>query len=207
MKVYTIIGGVNGVGKSSFSGVLRQQRLDLGKIIDPDHIAAKEHCNKLEAGRIAIQEVETAIQNGWNFTQETTLSGRRTLQTILAARQKDYQIRLYYIGISSAEESLYRIANRVRKGGHNIAEADVRRRYEKRFADLSKILPYCDEAHFFDNENGFTEAAIYQNGSLIPVCEVLPQSQQPYIQPIEGNPFEEGFPSNSPPKTSLYFFS
>ena len=93
--------------------------------------------------RIAIQEVKTAIQNGWNFTQETTLSGRRTLQTILAARQKDYQIRLYYIGISSAEESLYRIANRVRKGGHNIAEADVRRRYEKRFADLSKILPYC----------------------------------------------------------------
>ena len=122
MKVYTIIGGVNGVGKSSFSGVLRQQRLDLGKIIDPDHIAAKEHCNKLEAGRIAIQEMETAIQNGWNFTQETTLSGRRTLQTILAARQKDYQIRLYYIGISSAEESLYRIANRVRKGGHNIAK-------------------------------------------------------------------------------------
>ena len=199
MKVYTIIGGVNGVGKSSFSGVLRQQRLDLGKIIDPDHIAAKEHCfqfvavfidpdhiaakehcNKLEAGRIAIQEVETAIQNGWNFTQETTLSGRRTLQTILAARQKDYQIRLYYIGISSAEESLYRIANRVRKGGHNIAEADVRRRYEKRFADLSKILPYCDEAHFFDNENGFTEAAIYQNGSLIPVCEVLPQWLQTF---------------------------
>ena len=168
MKVYTIIGGVNGVGKSSFSGVLRQQRLDLGKIIDPDHIAVKEHCNKLEAGRIAIQEVETAIQNGWNFTQETTLSGRRTLQTILAARQKDYQIRLYYIGISSAEESLYRIANRVRS------------RYEKRFADLSKILPYCDEAHFFDNENGFTEAAIYQNGSLIPVCEVLPQWLQTF---------------------------
>lgn len=180
MKIYTIIGGADGVGKSSFSGVLRQQRLDLGKIIDPDHIAVKEHCNKLEAGRIAIQEVETAIQNGWNFTQETTLSGRRTLQTILAARQKDYQIGLYYIGISSAEESLYRIANRVRKGGHNIAEADVRRRYEKRFADLSKILPYCDEAHFFDNENGFTEAAIYQNGSLIPVCEVLPQWLQTF---------------------------
>ena len=165
MKVYTIIGGVNGVGKSSFSGVLRQQRLDLGKIIDPDHIAAKER---------------RLIADGMSFTQETTLSGRRTLQTILAARQKDYQIRLYYIGISSAEESLYRIANRVRKGGHNIAEADVRRRYEKRFADLSKILPYCDEAHFFDNENGFTEAAIYQNGSLIPVCEVLPQWLQTF---------------------------
>ena len=44
----------------------------------------------------------------------------------------------------------------------------------------SKMLPYCDEAHFFDNENGFTEAAIYQNGSLIPVCEVLPQWLQTF---------------------------
>lgn len=180
MKTYTIIGGVNGVGKSSFSGVLRRHRLDMGKIIDPYCIAAKEHCDKLKAGRLAIQEVNRAMQNGWNFTQETTLSGRRTLQTILDARQRDYQIRLYYIGVNSAEESLIRIANRVRKGGHDIPENDVRRRYEKRFTDLHKILPYCDEAHFFDNENGFTEVAVYQNGELIPICETLPQWLQTF---------------------------
>lgn len=180
MKIYTIIGGVNGVGKSSFSGVLRRQRLDLGTIIDPNHIAAKEHCGKLEAGKLAIQEVDQAIENGWNFTQETTLSGKRTLQTILTARQNDYQIRLYYIGVNSAEESLSRIANRVKKGGHDIPEKDVRRRYKKRFTDLSKILPYCDEAHFFDNENGFTEAAVYQNGELIPLGEALPQWLQSF---------------------------
>ena len=30
MKIYTIIGGVNGVGKSSLTGVLNSERDDLG---------------------------------------------------------------------------------------------------------------------------------------------------------------------------------
>ena len=33
MKIYTIIGGINGVGKSSFTGVLKEQTTDLGVIL------------------------------------------------------------------------------------------------------------------------------------------------------------------------------
>ena len=43
-----------------------------------------------------------------------------------------------------------------------------------------KFCPIVTKPTFFDNENGFTEAAIYQNGSLIPVCEVLPQWLQTF---------------------------
>ena len=32
---------------------------------------------------------------------------------------------------------------------------------------MEKILPYCDEAHFFDNDNGFVEVAEYRNGELL----------------------------------------
>ncbi|MBO6301477.1 MAG: hypothetical protein J6N15_03460 [Ruminiclostridium sp.] len=41
MKIYTIIGGVNGVGKSSLSGVLAGESPDLGIIIDTDKITAE----------------------------------------------------------------------------------------------------------------------------------------------------------------------
>ena len=58
MKQYTIIGGVNGVGKSSLSGVLRHQLPDMGLIIDPDTIAAKESCDRLTAGKLAYRPVE-----------------------------------------------------------------------------------------------------------------------------------------------------
>ena len=40
MKLYNIIGGVNGVGKSSFTGVLKGSRNDLGMVIDVDKIQA-----------------------------------------------------------------------------------------------------------------------------------------------------------------------
>lgn len=41
MKIHTIIGGVNGVGKSSFIGVLKELTTDLGIIIDTDKLAAE----------------------------------------------------------------------------------------------------------------------------------------------------------------------
>ena len=85
----------------------------------------------------------------------------------LGARDLDYTIRLYYIGINTADESIERIKNRVRKGGHNITDEDVERRFEKRFEDLVKILPFCSEVRFYDNENGFVDVAEYKNGSLI----------------------------------------
>ena len=167
MKTYTIIGGVNGVGKSSLSGVLSAENTDLGIIIDTDKITAGLGGDRIKGGKLAIERIEDCLEKGVNFTQETTLSGVRTLKTIQKARDLNYYIRLYYVGVSSAAESLRRIKNRVEKGGHDIPSDDVQRRYSKRFEDLARILPYCSEVHFFDNENGFTEKAEYKNGSLI----------------------------------------
>ncbi len=167
MKIYTIIGGVNGVGKSSLSGVLSAESTDLGIIIDADKITAENSGDRIKGGKIAVRRIENCLEKGVNFTQETTLSGVRTLKTIRKARELNYFIRLYYVGVSSSAESISRIKNRVSKGGHDIPTADVERRYSKRFEDLAKILPYCDEAVFFDNENGFAEKAEYKNGSLI----------------------------------------
>ena len=167
MKIYTIIGGVNGVGKSSFTGVLVRKTDDLGIIIDTDKLNAEFDGDRIEGGKKAIKLMEDCLENGMSFTQETTLSGVRTLKTIRRAIELDYHIRLYYIGVNSCEESLLRIANRVRKGGHDIPAEDVKRRYEKRFSDLAAVLPYCSEAEFWDNENGFANVGEYKNGKLV----------------------------------------
>lgn len=168
MKTFTVIGGVDGVGKSSLSGVLSAENSDLGIIIDTDKITSQKGGDKIIGGKAAIKLISDCLKKGINFTQETTLSGVRTLKTIQNARDSGYVIRLYYVGVSSANESIKRIKNRVEKGGHDIPSEDVRRRYAKRFEDLAKILPYCNEVRFFDNENGFTEKAEYKNGMLIP---------------------------------------
>lgn len=167
MKLYTIIGGVNGCGKSSLTGALKAERSDLGLLIDVDKLAAQLG-SPVEGGKAAVRKIDECLEKGISFTQETTLSGARTERTIRRAKERGYTIRLYYIGLDTMEESLGRIANRVAKGGHDIPKEDVERRFSTRFADVLRILPYCDEARFFDNDNGFVEVAEYRNGELIP---------------------------------------
>lgn len=174
MKLYTIIGGVNGCGKSSLTGALKAERSDLGLLIDVDKLAAQLG-SPVEGGKAAVRKIDQCLEKGISFTQETTLSGARTERTIRRAKERGYTIRLYYIGLDTMEESLGRIANRVAKGGHDIPKADVERRFQSRFTDVLRVLPYCDEARFFDNDNGFVEVAEYRNGELIPRVSTPPR--------------------------------
>ena len=175
MKTYTIVAGVNGAGKSSLTGVLRAQMTNLGKIVDVDKMIVKCGGNVIEGGKKSIELIDECLEKGICFTQETTLSGHRILNTVKQAIEKGYYIRLYYVGLNSVEESLVRIENRVKKGGHNIPDADVKRRFNKRFEDLTAILQYCDEATFFDNENGFVAVAEYKNGEILQKGSLKPK--------------------------------
>ena len=94
MKTYTIIAGINGTGKSSLTGVLKNQLTDLGLIIDVDKLAAANSSNNIRAGRVAVQRIRSCISRGVCFTQETTLSGSLTARTARTAREHGYYIRM-----------------------------------------------------------------------------------------------------------------
>ena len=173
MKTYTIVAGVNGCGKSSLTGVLRTEIDNLGKIIDVDKITLL--CgDAVEGGKQAVALIDDCLKKEICFTQETTLSDKKTLNTIKRAIEKDYYIRLYYVGLDTMEESLLRIENRVKRGGHNIDTDAVAKRFSKRFDDLLIVLPYCNEATFYDNDNGFVTVAKYKNGELQPIGSKSP---------------------------------
>lgn len=166
MKKFVIIAGVNGTGKTSFRGVLEGQGFELGHIVDPDLISKQNGFNEFAAGRQAVREIDGCIQRGESVTEETTLSGHRIRRTVLKAKENGYSVEMYYIGLNTKFESVFRIENRVRKGGHNIKPEDVERRFNKRFDDLDKIVPYCDKVVFYDNENGFVKVAEINNGEF-----------------------------------------
>ena len=175
MKTQTIVAGVNGCGKSSLTGVLRTEINNLGKMIDVDKITVACGGNVIEGGKQAVAMIEDCLEKEICFTQETTLSGIKTLNTIKRAIEKDYYIRLYYVGLDTMQESLQRIENRVKKGGHNINTEAVEKRFEKRFDDLLAVLPYCNEATFYDNDNGFVTVAKYKNGEIQPIGHNSPK--------------------------------
>jgi len=166
MKIYTIVGGVNGVGKSSFTGVLKERSTDLGTIIDVDKITAEMGGSTLAGGKAALQKINDCISRGISFTQETTLSGYKTEATAKQVKDLGYHVRLFYVALDTAAESLTRIENRVKRGGHDIPHDDVMRRFSGRWEAIAKVLPYCDEAEFYDNDNGFVKVAEYRNGEF-----------------------------------------
>ncbi len=154
MNEFTIVAGAVGVGKSSFIGVLAPLKNSLGKIISDNDMTA-------------VHRIQSCMDDGADFTLESTLSGENTLAVIKTAAEKGYRITLYYIAVNSAEECLHRISNRVRKGGKNVPAKEVMRSYLHRFDALPLILPYCDSARFYDNENGFRYVAECRNGEII----------------------------------------
>ena len=164
-KVYSIIGGVNGTGKSSFTGA-QKNNSDFDVVIDVDKMTALNKVFTFEGEKMALKCIQECLEEGISFAQETTLAGFKTEHTVEKAKELGYTVCLYYMGLDTPEESLKRISNRAARGGHDIGEVDVRRRFAERWKAVKKILPYCDEATFFDNDNGFTEVAEYIDGVL-----------------------------------------
>lgn len=167
MPKFTIVGGVNGAGKSSLSGVLKDCLNDLGVIVAPDKLTAQHGGDEYAGGKAAIARLQKCLAQRIDFTEESTLSGNFAHKMARAARNAGYTVLLYYVGLDTAEESVRRIANRVAHGGHDISSQHVHRRFVRRFRDLAKLLPLCNEATFYDNDNGFRVVAFYRNGELL----------------------------------------
>jgi len=149
---YIIIAGIDGTGKTSLIGALKGLNLISSNIVDDetDNLNMIQYC----------------LENNLTFTQETTLEGHRVKKTIRQARKQGYDVVMFYVGLNSVEESLLRIANRMRKGGHNIPKDYVKLRYQNRLESLKRVLPLCDEVIFYDNENGFVKVAEIKNNTF-----------------------------------------
>lgn len=150
--------GTNGCGKSSLRNYLNLS--DIQTNIDPDVLnriykAKFPRTYQIEAGKQALKMYDEALSNGMNICLESTLAGRGTMQRIIAAKAQGYHTIAYYIGLNSIELNLERIAMRVARGGHDIAETLVRKRYFESADNLLKVMPYIDTLQVVDNSEAF----------------------------------------------------
>ena len=155
-KTFFIIAGPNGAGKTTLSRVLLLDRPDV-RFLNADLIAhglnvASRVGAEIEAGRLLLDAISQALEDGESFGFETTLSGRIWRGYIEKAKQLGYHVAIIYAKVSSVEVCLERIASRVKTGGHLVDEATVRRRFERSremFCNVYSKL--CDEWYVFDN--------------------------------------------------------
>lgn len=177
MKKYILIAGVNGAGKSTLFQTV--QNLHKMPRINADEILRESGsmgnpADILNAGKKAVERIVQYFDEGVTFNQETTLCGKLIIRNIEKAKKLGYFIELHYVGVDDVDIAKERVAERVKKGGHNIPEKDIERRYTDTFHNLKRILPDCDLAAFYDNTIVFRRFAIYQKGKQIRLSHNVP---------------------------------
>ncbi len=94
---------------------------------------------RVEAGRQFIKAIDHAIVNGQSCVVESTLSGRSFRNHILKAAERGFEITIAFVYVDSSDVCVARVAERVRKGGHNVPEDDIRRRYRRSIVNFWTI--------------------------------------------------------------------
>ncbi|HZF19806.1 MAG TPA: AAA family ATPase, partial [Burkholderiales bacterium] len=153
-----VLAGVNGAGKSSIGGAA--VRAFGGEYYNPDEAAkrlmvARPGLKQAEANAAAWHQgrrlLERAVAEHLDFAFETTLGGTTLSRLLAQAAEKGAEVHLLYIGLSSPELHIARVKARVRAGGHDIPEADIRRRYEHSRLNLIHLLPKLASLRVYDN--------------------------------------------------------
>ncbi|OBK41970.1 ZTL protein [Mycobacterium sp. 1245111.1] len=156
-RIY-VLAGVNGAGKSSIVGATIRD--NGGEYYNPDEaaraiIAANPGLGQTAANAAAWTQgrrlLQRAIDEGLDFTIETTLGGNTMPALLAEAAQRGVEIRLFFVGLESAEAHIERVRQRVRAGGHDIPEAAIRRRYRHSRINLIKLLPALTGLKMYDN--------------------------------------------------------
>lgn len=154
----TVLAGVNGAGKSSIGGAyLREHGAEY---FNPDEVAraamaTSPGLSQRDANAFAWEEgrrrLEVAIAQGSSFALETTLGGETITGLLIEAATQGAVVRIWFAGLESVELHLLRVAARVKKGGHDIPEADIRRRWVGSHANLIRLIPHITDLRVFDN--------------------------------------------------------
>ena len=167
--ILTIYAGPNGSGKTTcYEALKASDPIRTVPYVNADVIALKKaqaqgyttvnelndklrYQLELAAGKEALTQRTALISARTSFTLETTASSQRTLDLIAHAHQQGYHEAVNFLYLPRVELNLARIAHRVSQGGHNVAEAVVRRRYPRAISQIPALLQAADCFQLIDN--------------------------------------------------------
>lgn len=150
-----IIAGPNGAGKTTFARTFLPGDA-ITRFINTDLIAAglsplDPGAAQIAAGRVFLAELDRVAATRIDFAFESTLSGLTYLSRLRRWKQSGYTIEIIYLKLDDVRLSLERVAARVRSGGHDVPEADVRRRFNRSWGNFeAHYRPLSERSWVFD---------------------------------------------------------
>ena len=165
-----ILAGPNGAGKTTFAREFLTDEANCPVFINADLIAeglspfAPERA-ALAAGRIMLRMIRESVERGDSFGFETTLAGRGYARSIPGWRRAGYDVRRLFLSLPSPEMAIERVSERVRQGGHAVAEEVIRRRFRAGLENLERLYkPIVTSWILYDNAG--EEPAIVEYGKV-----------------------------------------
>lgn len=129
-----ILSGCNGAGKTTASYSLLPELLQCFEFVNSDEFAKSlspfdPSAASVAASRYMLLKIRYLLDRRADFSIETTLATRSLVGIIEDAKKLGYSVTLLYFWLNSPELAVERVKARVEKGGHNIPEPVIRRRY------------------------------------------------------------------------------
>ena len=145
-----IIAGPNGAGKTTFAREFLPREADMLHFVNADLLAAglsplDPDAVQVAAGRLFLGELDRLAAQREDFAFESTLSGIAHQLRLVRWRASGYRVEIVYLKLTDVRVALQRIAGRVRLGGHDVSEEDVRRRFSRSWVNY--ICHYRPLAH------------------------------------------------------------
>src|SRR5688572_18105151 len=136
-----ILAGCNGAGKTTCAFSILPDILESNEFVNADLIAKgispfNESSVSFEAGRIMLTRIKELMVLKKDFVFETTLSTISYVKLLNEAKNHGYTVHLFYFWLKSQELAIKRVKRRVERGGHNIPEDIIIRRYHKSLLNL-----------------------------------------------------------------------
>jgi predicted ABC-type ATPase len=161
-----VISGPNGAGKSTLAPFLLRDKLKLLEYVNADPIALglsgfDPGSVSLKAGRVMMKRLRELAKQNKTFAFETTLAARSYAAWINKLRGSGYNFQLSFLWLRSPDLAVHRVRERVRSGGHDVAEGVVRRRYEAGLKNFWTLYqPLAEAWSVYDNSASTEPIAI-----------------------------------------------
>jgi predicted ABC-type ATPase len=156
MDLY-VIAGPNGVGKTTFATKFLPKYANCKNFVNADLIASgmspfSPEAATIRAGRLMLSEIKFFARRRVPFSFESTLSGRSYLRLVRQLKKQGYKVHLFFLWVDTVDVALARVKERVLKGGHDVPQSVLRRRFVRSIRNfLLDYRPLADSWYLFDN--------------------------------------------------------
>jgi predicted ABC-type ATPase len=176
MELY-IIAGPNGAGKTTFAREFLPNYADCRNFVNADLIAQgmapfSPETAAIRAGRMMLGEIQALAKRRESFAFETTLSGRSYMSLLRRLKTQGYEIHFFFLFLRSVDLALSRVKERVSRGGHDVPEAVVRRRFDRSMRNfLLYYRPLAKVWTLFDNSGEIPKVIALEKDKTVRIMD------------------------------------